>query len=139
MFEYDVLGRLAEVVEADNATTTYAYDEVGNRTSVTDARGNETQFAYDPLSRPTSTQKPSGVTNSIQYDAVGNRITTTDFIGKENELPGINSFVEGSFHDASAGMVNGDPVEDEGERVSLQLSDSNTFEAEWREHRQKPL
>jgi len=48
---YDVNGRLTSRVSrpssTETLTETYAYDAIGDRTSVTDARGNRTDFCYD--------------------------------------------------------------------------------------------
>ncbi|MCP5094729.1 MAG: hypothetical protein GY943_04170 [Chloroflexi bacterium] len=76
-YVYDTLNRLHQVIENDvpgnnptpetDVITTYEYDALGNRTSVTNARDyTSSQTQYDALNRP-----------AIQIDALGNRITTT--------------------------------------------------------------
>ncbi len=45
-FSYDDFGRLEFTTGPDNQTTTYAYDLLGRRTSVTDSSG-ATTFEYD--------------------------------------------------------------------------------------------
>jgi len=62
-------------------------------------------------------------------------VSIEDFRGRENEMPGINSLVEGSFYDGTAGLLDGEPIEDNAESISLQTSDRHIFEAEWRAHR----
>lgn len=62
-FDHDGLGRLKQVVEvetitAEEATTSYTYDEVGNLLSQTDAKNRTTQFAYDALGRRTRRTLP---------------------------------------------------------------------------------
>ena len=68
-FGYDLLGRLTSVtndwqaVYAAGATpivTRYAYDEVGNQISQTDALGRVTRFEYDKLGRRTHRILPGG-------------------------------------------------------------------------------
>jgi YD repeat-containing protein len=41
-------------------TTTYAYDEQGNRTTQTDAEGRSTRFVFDRMGRETSRTLPLG-------------------------------------------------------------------------------
>ncbi len=60
------------------ATTTYAYDTVGNLTSVTDALGNQTTMTYDTLSRKTAMHDPDMGNWSYVYDAAGNLTQQTD-------------------------------------------------------------
>ena len=56
---------------------TYAYDEVGNRTSMADSFGT-TAYTYDYLSRLTSVTNPDNKSISYQYDRNGNRTQLTD-------------------------------------------------------------
>ncbi len=60
------------------ATTTYAYDRLGNLTAVTDALGNRTTLTYDTLSRKTSMRDPDLGTWTYAYDRHGNLIRQTD-------------------------------------------------------------
>ena len=60
------------------ATTTYAYDRLGNLTTVTDALGNRTTLTYDTLSRKTSMRDPDLGTWTYAYDRHGNLIRQTD-------------------------------------------------------------
>jgi len=50
-------------------------------------------------------------------------------------MPGIDSLVEGSFHDTVAEFLNREPIEDKTDKVRLQSSNHHTFEAKWRAHR----
>lgn len=53
----------------------YVYNLVGNRTQLTDRRGNQA-FGYDPLDRLTSASHPLlGTPQAFAYDPVGNRTT----------------------------------------------------------------
>ena len=70
----------------------YTYDELGNRTSQTDANGHVTRFEYDTLGRETKRILPAvaaaggGPTTAAfetkTYDAAGNLETRTDFMGR---------------------------------------------------------
>ena len=96
--EYDVLNRPITVTvnyveggpvdEETNLTTLYAYDAVGNRTTVTDALGRVTKTDYDVLNRPITVtvnyveggpvDEETNVTTLYAYDEVGNREQITD-------------------------------------------------------------
>jgi RHS repeat-associated protein len=84
-YGYDTLGSLASVTETVGATvqtTAFKYDELGARTSKTDAEGRTTRWTYDGESRPTSRTLPDGQTEQLSYDAVGNMTGKVDFAGK---------------------------------------------------------
>jgi RHS repeat-associated protein len=80
-YTYDAANRLTQVRNSykgnpDISSFTYALDNVGNRTRVTDGAGTTTVFTYDPLYRMTKStigKKPTLYT----YDAVGNRLMQT--------------------------------------------------------------
>lgn len=105
----DGLNRVEEVTESGGAlatalTTSYAYDEAGNRTEVVDRRGVVTHTTYDFADRPTtvtvavrdaarfgaqrgeSTQVGrAGVVARYGYDAAGNRVWEEDKHGFRTE------------------------------------------------------
>ena len=70
-------------------TTQYGYDTQGNRTSVTDANNHSTTFAYENTGWLTGVSQtitgvgcPSNLcTTSYTYDRLGNRLTTSDAKG----------------------------------------------------------
>ena len=65
---------------------TYAYNPVGNRTSLTDRRGSQA-FGYDTLDRLTSATHPLlGTPQAFAYDAVGNRTTGGSVVNVGNQL-----------------------------------------------------
>ena len=64
------------------ATTYYEYDTLGNLTKVTDAQNNITTIQYDTLSRKISMSDPNMGTWSYTYDANGNLLTQTDAKGQ---------------------------------------------------------
>ena len=60
---------------------TYVYDAVGNRTSITDARGGVSQFQYDALNRNVKVIDPLTHETTFEFDGVGNRIKIVDARG----------------------------------------------------------
>ena len=89
-FKYDQLGRLvttirkqgdtADLIDADDAVTTYAYDPNGNGLTAT-TRINATDyltnyFGYDALNRQVATINAAGDTTLTSYDPVGNVLIT---------------------------------------------------------------
>jgi len=84
---YDVGGRMTAVREYYDATnyytTSYAYDEVGNLLSVTNALNQVTNHTYDNRNRLTKTTYPD-ITKfeTYAYDEVGNLRTKTDRAGQ---------------------------------------------------------
>ena len=86
-FDYDGLGRLSGVQPEVNIEsvpvpiTSYTYDQVGNKLTQTDAKGNTTTWTYDYYGRVLTRTLPEGQVESFVYDDV-NRITIhTDFNG----------------------------------------------------------
>ena len=75
------------MVDALDQRTSYGYDELGNRTSQTDANGHVTRFEYDRLGRETKRRPhpPGGAARQREtktYDVAGNLETRTDFMGR---------------------------------------------------------
>ena len=73
-FDYDGAGRLLarRVATSEGfATTSYAYDAVGNVVSVTDPFGAVTKYAYDGAHRCTEVMNPDGSRVSYAYDSAG--------------------------------------------------------------------
>ncbi|MBA3531694.1 MAG: RHS repeat protein, partial [Ardenticatenales bacterium] len=62
----------------EDVTTSYHYDAVGNRLSVTDTLGHVMQMSYDELRRLRVLTNPLLQTTTYTYDATGNRLTMTD-------------------------------------------------------------
>ena len=89
-YGYEGDGRLTSVTQYLNfgqanqqaLVTQYGYDEVGNRTSQTDANQHTTTYGYDNLGRRTSRKLPAGQSESYSYDLAGNLKTKVDFNGK---------------------------------------------------------
>jgi RHS repeat-associated protein len=66
----DVLNRLTRAAYPNGTTTSYAYDAVGNRTSMTTAAGTTT-YAYDNADQLTTVTPPGQAAQSYNYDANG--------------------------------------------------------------------
>ncbi|WP_228044363.1 LamG-like jellyroll fold domain-containing protein [Streptomyces ferrugineus] len=62
-YAYDALGRMEKQVEpvfaTESITTTFGYDAAGNRTRLTDGRGNKTVYTFNSWGLPESTIEPS--------------------------------------------------------------------------------
>ncbi|WP_317453992.1 LamG-like jellyroll fold domain-containing protein [Streptomyces sp. TRM68416] len=84
---YDALGRVTEQVEPTSATesitTTFGYDASGNRTRMTDGRGNKTVYTFTSWGLPESTIEPSTTAHpdradrtwTTVYDKAGQPVT----------------------------------------------------------------
>jgi RHS repeat-associated protein len=72
--------RLTSVKDAGNFTTTYAYDGVGNRTSVTNPLNAKTIYAYDGLNRLMTETNPLLQSTTYQYDD-----NLTDLVGLDRD------------------------------------------------------
>ena len=91
-YTYDPASQVTQILHQLTASTTqinqaaYAYNPVGNRTSLTDRRGAQ-NFGYDPLDRLTSVSHPLLATpQAFAYDAVGNRTTGGSVVNAGNQL-----------------------------------------------------
>jgi RHS repeat-associated protein len=89
---YDPASQVTQVLHQLQATSVqvnkaaYAYNPVGNRTSLTDRRGAQA-FGYDTLDRLTSASHPLLATSqAFAYDAVGNRTTGGTVVNAGNQL-----------------------------------------------------
>ena len=90
-FVYDAFGRLEKTKLPDpttgaittaSPTTTYRYDAVGNRTSVTDPRGFTTRFEYDAFNRVAATVDAQGNRTRSVYDVAGQLVATVDALDR---------------------------------------------------------
>ncbi len=91
IYAYDDAGRLLSVRspihQAPNLpTASYTYDAVGNLTSITDARGNETWFEYDALNHQTRKTWPDNTYETFTYDVVGNLTQHVLAVGTSDEV-----------------------------------------------------
>jgi len=77
-YTYDGVGRRLTETDPLGNVTTYAYDNAGNQTSVTDANNKTTTYTYDANNRLLTFTAPDTGVTSYTYDAVGNKITETN-------------------------------------------------------------
>ena len=91
-YSYDPASQVTNIVHQIVSSATqinqaaYAYNPVGNRTSLTDRRGSQA-FGYDSLDRLTSASHPLlGTPQAFAYDAVGNRTTNGSVVNAGNQL-----------------------------------------------------
>ncbi len=82
--EYDPLGNLILIRDANERETNYTYDELYRLWKVTDARGKATEFGYDALGNRTSLKDANGNTTYFAYDLV-NRLHSIDYPGGSSE------------------------------------------------------
>jgi RHS repeat-associated protein len=69
------------MARATGEATTYAYDTVNRKTSMTDPNTNVTSYGYDSANRQTTTTDPLGHTSTSTYDADNRLISVTDALG----------------------------------------------------------
>jgi RHS repeat-associated protein len=62
---------------ADQATTSYGYDGMGNVTRGTNPRGYATTTVYDERNRPSSITEPTNRTTAFTYDTAGRKKSIT--------------------------------------------------------------
>ncbi|MCA1057597.1 DNRLRE domain-containing protein [Rossellomorea aquimaris] len=102
---YNEVGQLVQT-EAQNTTTQFDYDDVGNMTKVTDGEGRVVESIYDELNRQTKViVDPTGkkVVTQSQYDDQGNVVKGIDGEGystsyqydKINRLKNVTKQVDG--------------------------------------------
>ncbi len=91
-YTYDPASQVTNILHQLTASSTqinkadYVYNNVGNRTSLTDRRGNQA-FGYDSLDRLTSASHPLlGTPQAFSYDPVGNRTTGGSVVNTGNQL-----------------------------------------------------
>jgi len=110
------------VDDETNVATVYAYDKVGNQTTVTDALGRVTRTDYDELNRPITVtvnyinggydpaHPDEDVATEYAYDPAGNRIQITDPVSRitRYEYDDLNRPVTVTLN-----YVQGGPVDEE--------------------------
>lgn len=78
----DARKRPTTVTASDGGVSTYAYDGMGNLTSVTDPIGAVMSFEWDSAGRLTSVSHPDFGTRAFVYDNNGNVVQATDALGQ---------------------------------------------------------
>lgn len=84
-YHYDNMNRLVEKSVAETGDRViYAYDAIGNRSSMTDGSG-ESAYVYDRNNRLLQVNKDGPTQVAYTYDAIGNVRTVTDKLGGTTE------------------------------------------------------
>jgi RHS repeat-associated protein len=98
-YTYDVASQITNILHKITATNTpinnadYLYNNVGNRTQLTDRRGVQV-FGYDNLDRLTSATHPLPPTSqTFAYDPVGNRTSNGSLANAGNQLTEHAQFI----------------------------------------------
>jgi YD repeat-containing protein len=81
-YAYDNLYRRTSITDALSGMTSFAYDAVGNMTSLTDPVGNTTNWTRDALDRVTAETNQFGDSRFFAYDPAGNLTQRTDRNGR---------------------------------------------------------
>ncbi|MFT4251667.1 MAG: hypothetical protein QM608_04200 [Caulobacter sp.] len=68
----------------------------------------------------------------IFRDGRRERDAVTDYVGRERDLPGHGSLVEGDFFESAERLLAGQEMVEGDERISLVAVDVAAFEAAWR-------
>lgn len=95
---YDLLDRVVSITHrgADGTVLdsfVYAYNEDGQRISLTTAEGEE-RYTYDTVGQVTGVTYPNGASETFEYDAVGNRLAAnwTDYMVNDlNQYTSVGS------------------------------------------------
>ncbi|MEQ1846911.1 MAG: RHS repeat-associated core domain-containing protein, partial [Nitrospira sp.] len=98
-YSYDVASQVQSILHKITATNTpinnadYLYNNVGNRTQLTDRRGAQS-FGYDNLDRLTSATHPLPPTSqAFAYDPAGNRTSNGSLANAGNQLTENAQFI----------------------------------------------
>ncbi len=79
-------GNLATSTDANNRTTSYAYNPKGQIETITDARAKVTRFAYNTLGDLVAITDPLGNTRRVTPDNAGRAIEVTDASGYSTQF-----------------------------------------------------
>jgi RHS repeat-associated protein len=85
-YEYNALGSLVKVTDAESGVWILTYDAAQNLTDVRDARGHTVSYVYDKLNRATEMRQPLGLTTLLDYDENSNLVSRRDPKNQETTL-----------------------------------------------------
>jgi len=84
--EYDEVGNLISATDPLLNQTGYGYDLVSRRITVTDPLGNTTETEYDSRGRVTKITNPDETFTEFTYDLGGRRTSLTDPLGRTTDF-----------------------------------------------------
>lgn len=73
---YDAIGQKLQETDSKGNTTKYEYNAAGYNTAIVDALGGRTEFTYDANGRRTAVKDALGYVVTYEYDANGQKIKT---------------------------------------------------------------
>ncbi|MFF7146392.1 RHS repeat-associated core domain-containing protein [Streptomyces nodosus] len=119
-YAYDALGRMTRQIEpvssTESITTTFGYDTTGNRTRLTDGRGNTTEYTFNAWGLPEATIEPSATAHqsaadrtwTTVYDKVGRPVTELlpGGVERERAYDGLDRMIHESGTGAEAATTD---------------------------------
>ncbi|MBQ2941275.1 MAG: RHS repeat-associated core domain-containing protein [Clostridia bacterium] len=81
-FTYDYMGNVLTETDGEGNTTSYAYNDLGQLLTVTDALSGITSYTYDLAGNVASLETPGESVTSYTHDTLGRLISETDALGK---------------------------------------------------------
>ena len=128
-FEYDLLDRLTKETNPLGRIWRYEYDPVGNLTTRTDAKGQATRYFYDADDLLTRLLYPDSTDITFGYDAVHNQTSMTGSLGATiNEYDALNRLMASTNHLNQTVEYGYDAV---GNRTSLTYPDERLMRYEY--------
>lgn len=95
-YTYTSDGQVEVITDPRGKRTTFTYDLLHRRTSVTDPLGHKTEYGYDPTGNMITEKRPDdGITTRV-YDSMNRRTQTTDPKGQ------VSQFVYGGGNNLAA-------------------------------------
>lgn len=90
--QYDSLGRKIAMIEPNTGLWTYAYDDAGNLTVQTDPKGQAIGFQYDTLNRLTDKLYPVGGGTNVHYTYDDNTVNGIGRLTQINDAAGVMKY-----------------------------------------------
>ncbi|MDJ0654152.1 MAG: RHS repeat-associated core domain-containing protein [Xanthomonadales bacterium] len=127
---YNNLGRVTDLIDGVNNTTTFTYDNNGNQITATDPRNNTTDSTYDRLNRLIESTDPDNGDTDYDYDARDNLVSVTDPRGLQTTYTydGLNNLSQLDSPDTG---IKTYLYDDAGNRTSMTDARSVTVDYEY--------
>ena len=98
--QYDLLGNLVRVTDAQGNLTTVTWDSLGRKLTGCDPDTGCTSYTYDASGHILTTRDAKGQTSTFTYDAAGRRVTKTLADGRQ-----VRWFYDEAGHGAGKGVL----------------------------------